>query len=138
MLAIPDASTLLKWVLPPENEEHVEQALALAQAFNAGRISLLVPSLWIYEVGNVLALKHPDFAEQQLSRLRRMEIPESSLDEATVQVALGLVIAKKVSFYDAAYHAIAIVRRGLFVTADQKYLQAVGGGDHVMHLKDWL
>lgn len=62
MLAIPDASTLLKWVLPPENEEYVERALALAQAFNAGRIRVLVPSLWIYEVGNVLALKHPDLA----------------------------------------------------------------------------
>ncbi|MGH8651664.1 MAG: hypothetical protein ACREYE_05540 [Gammaproteobacteria bacterium] len=45
MLAIPDASTLLKWILPPENEEYVERALALAQAFNAGRIRVLVPSL---------------------------------------------------------------------------------------------
>ncbi|MCI0421921.1 MAG: type II toxin-antitoxin system VapC family toxin, partial [Acidobacteria bacterium] len=107
MPVIPDASTLLKWVLPPENEEYVEQALALALAFNAGRIRMLVPSLWIYEVGNVLALKHPDLAEQQLSRLRRMEIPEISPDEATVQHTLRLVTTKKVSFYDAAYHAIA-------------------------------
>jgi predicted nucleic acid-binding protein len=137
MLIIPDASTLLKWVLPPENEEHVEQALDLAQAFNAGRLGLIVPSLWIYEVGNVLALKHPDLAEQQLSRLRRMEIPEIPPDEATVQRALRLVTTKKVSFYDAAYHAVAIVRQGLFVTADKKYLQAVGSDEHVMHLKDW-
>jgi len=90
-------------------------------------------------VGNVLALKHPDLAEQQLSRLRRMEIPEISPDEATVQHTLRLVTTKKVSFYDAAYHAIAIaiVRRGLFVIADKKYLQAVGNNDHVIHLKDW-
>ncbi len=98
MPAIPDASTLLKWVLPPENEQYLEQALALAQAFGAGRIRMLVPSLWIYEVGNVLALKHPDLAEQQLSRLRQMEIPEISLDEATVHHTLRLVTTKKSVF----------------------------------------
>lgn len=66
-----------------------------------------------------------------------MEIPEISPDEATVQQTLRLVTTKKVSFYDAAYHAIAIVQRGLSVTADKKYLQAVGNDVHVIHLRDW-
>jgi hypothetical protein len=92
---------------------------------HSGRIRMLVRSLWIYEVGNVLALKHPDLAEPQLSRLRRMQIPEISLDEATVQHALRLVTMKKAGFYDAAYHATAIVQRGLLVMADKKSLQTV-------------
>lgn len=78
---IPDASVLLKWVIPPANEYHVEQAM----------------------------------------------------QTATVQ----LVSHFQVTFYDAAYHALAIEQDGFFVTADEKYIQKAGSAGHIVHLKDW-
>jgi predicted nucleic acid-binding protein len=61
-------------------------------------------------------------------------VPE---DSATERQILRLTATFGVTFYDAAYHALAIVREGVFVTADEKYLNAVAGEPHAMHLKDW-
>jgi len=38
---------------------------------------------------------------------------------------------------DAAYHALAIEHDGVFVTADEKYLQKTASVGHIVHLKDW-
>lgn len=137
MLIIPDASVLLKWVLPRQNEDSVEQALAIAKGFADNHIRLLLPTLWVYEVGNVLALKQPAIAEEQLLRLRQMVMPEVTPNEQTIREAIRLVAEKRVSFYDAIYHAVAITRQGIFVTADDKYVRAVGEGPHVMLLAAW-
>ncbi|MYB32114.1 MAG: type II toxin-antitoxin system VapC family toxin, partial [Acidobacteria bacterium] len=55
MIVTPDASVLLKWVLPAEDEQDTDAALALRDEAAAGILDLIVPQLWIYEVGNTLA-----------------------------------------------------------------------------------
>lgn len=45
-LVVPDASVLLKWVLPEEREPHAAQAIAIRDAFIAGRIHLLSLASW--------------------------------------------------------------------------------------------
>lgn len=42
-----------------------------------------------------------------------------------------------VSFYDAAYHALAILNEGTFVTADIRYVKRVESPASVMALGDW-
>ncbi|BBA36468.1 hypothetical protein sS8_4538 [Methylocaldum marinum] len=49
----------------------------------------------------------------------------------------ALTTRHRVTFYDAAHHALAIVNEGIFVTADEKYLKTVGDDKHAVHLKDW-
>ena len=60
-IVVPDASVLLKWVLPT-TEEGRDSALELRDAAIAGEITLMVPPLWLYEVGNTLARRFPDQA----------------------------------------------------------------------------
>jgi len=69
-------------VLPAERETDIEQAFALRDAFAAGRYRLLLPSLWIYEVGNVLALKRPRLAVEALNLLVSFEFELAEPDEA--------------------------------------------------------
>jgi hypothetical protein len=73
---VPDASVILKWVLPPDNERFVDQALALRNSLLNGAATLAVPSLWYFEVGNTLARKYPESAPEQLRdycpRIRRI------------------------------------------------------------------
>jgi len=76
-LVVPDASVLLKWVLPEEREPHTAQAIAIRDAFIAGRIRLLVPALWFYEVGNVLVAHYPDSAAERLAALAAFRLPEA-------------------------------------------------------------
>lgn len=136
-IVVPDASVLLKWVLPAERETYVEQAFALRDTFVAGRCRLLLPSLWIYEVGNVLALKRPRLAVEALNLLVAFDFEFAEPDEACRNKAFELTEHFGVSFYDAAYHAVAVVNHGVFVTADDKYLRRVDPAAHAISLKDW-
>jgi RecB family endonuclease NucS len=43
----------------------------------------------------------------------------------------------KVTFYDAAYHALAIAQGGVMVTADRRYARKCAAAGHVADLADW-
>ena len=45
-LVIPDASVILKWVLPSADEADADRALALRDAIASGVIHALAPDLW--------------------------------------------------------------------------------------------
>jgi len=43
----------------------------------------------------------------------------------------------RVTFYDAAYHALAIRHRGTMIAADRTYVKKAARAGHVMLLSDW-
>lgn len=55
---------------------------------------------------------------------------------AILQPALALSQRCRVTFYDACYHATAIVNDGLFIS-DQRYLDKAGAEGHIRPLADW-
>ena len=61
-IIVPDASVLLKWGLDTLEEDDLEQAALLQEEWLDGRVDLLLPRIWAFEVGNVLALKKPALA----------------------------------------------------------------------------
>lgn len=134
---IPDASVLLKWVLPPEDEQWVAQALALRRAMLEDEVRLLVPTLWLFEAGNTLARKFPSIAPSRLSVLIRSGFSESSMTPEIRNRACELCADHGVSFYDACYHALAIARGGTFLTADEKHLRLASSAGNISHIKDW-
>jgi predicted nucleic acid-binding protein len=136
-LVVPDASVLLKWVLPEEREPYAAQAIAIRDAFIAGRIRLLVPALWFYEVGNVLAAHYPDSAPERLAALAAFRLPEARPTSAWRERIIKLAAEHGVTFYDASYHALAAVLGGVFVTADEKYLRKAGSDSHLLGLAHW-
>jgi predicted nucleic acid-binding protein len=136
-LVVPDASVLLKWVLPEEREPHAAQAVAVRDAFIAGRIRLLVPTLWFYEVGNVLAANYADSAAQRLAALAAFRIPEARPTAAWRERIVKLAAERGVTFYDASYHALAEMADGVFVTADEKYLRRAGPDARLLDLANW-
>jgi len=50
---------------------------------------------------------------------------------------LELTSRYEVPFYDAAYHAVALIHNGLFVTADTRYVNRVTKSGSVIALSDW-
>jgi predicted nucleic acid-binding protein len=83
----------------------------------------MVPPLWLHEVGNTLARRFPDQAAQLLDVLAGFRLIERTAIDAWRQQALTLARLYGVTFYDAAHHALALVERGVFVTADSGYVQ---------------
>lgn len=136
-ICVPDASVILKWVLPPDNEPYAEAAEAIRDAFVAGDVELLVPSLWLFEVGNTLARKYPQQADALLGTLESLHIPEAQPTPEWRSIAVRLTVQHQATFYDAAYHALAIAQNGVFVTADETYLERMSSEPHLRHLQAW-
>ncbi len=137
MIVTPDASVLLKWVLPGDDEQDREAALSLRDEAVVGAIELVVPQLWIYEVGNTLARRFPDNADELLASLADFGLTEARLDPRWRTRALSLSVTYGVAFYDAAYHAVALALGGLFVTADERYVSRASKAGGVSSLRRW-
>ena len=71
-----------------------------------------------------------------LDALVRFDLTIAQRSRRWLSHALELTRRYGVTFYDAAYHAHAIVERGVFVTADARYLQRTGEAS-AMHLSAW-
>lgn len=136
-VVVPDASILLKWVLPSGDEPYADRALLLRSAIVEERVRALVPALWLYEVGNTAARRFPALAEQWLSAMMRFGLEEAQPSERWLTTALHLTRVYGVTFYDAAYHATALVHSGVFVTADSRYLTRVQTEGGAILLSEW-
>jgi len=136
-VVVPDASVILKWVLPSEDEPDLERAIVLRDAIVTGDVHARVPALWLYEVGNTLARRFPDRAERALDVLLRFDLITAPRSQRWLRVVLELTDRYGVTFYDASYHAHAVTRRGMFVTADEKYIASAGAAGNIIRLADW-
>ncbi|NIR30188.1 MAG: type II toxin-antitoxin system VapC family toxin [Gammaproteobacteria bacterium] len=134
---VPDASVLLKWVVPGPPEEDTEQALQVRQAALDGAVLLRVPSLWIYEVGDTLSRRFPERSQDLLTALIDFGLEETHPSAEWLPRIVHLTQAHGVTFYDAAYHALAIVYGGVFVTADARYVRRTKRVGNVMALRNW-
>ncbi len=137
MIVTPDASVLLKWVLPGDDDQDTDAALALRDEAVAGTVDLVVPQLWIYEVGNTLARRFPEDADELLMSLADFGLAEAKLDARWRARAVSLSVRYGVAFCDAAYHAVALGLRGVFVTADERYVRRASGAGGISSLRLW-
>jgi len=137
-LVVPDASVLLKWVLPSEDEPDADRAIILRAAILDEAVRAILPALWLYEVGNTVARRFPMHASGWLSALIKFGIEEVLPSSAWLARTLELTSRYEVSFYDAAYHALALIHNGVFVTADTRYVNRVTESGSVITLGNWL
>ncbi len=136
MIVVPDASVILKWIIS-QGETHTAQALNILNRSGTGSIILRVPTLWIYEVGNILTRKLEPIARQTMEELVRLEMDEVQIKANYLQRVIDITKRFPVTFYDASYHAIAIEEDGVFVTADEKYFQKAHPLGHIEMLSHW-
>lgn len=121
MKLVVDASVMVKWALPdPEQEPHVDRALALLEEIRAGKVELLQPPHWLAEVAAVLTRLRPEIVEEVVDLLSAFN----------VQVVTDPVIYKRASriardlgkhVFDSLYHAVALEYGVVLVSADSNY-----------------
>ena len=133
---VPDASVLLKWILRSEDGPDRDRALELKTAWLDDACELVVPSLWVFEVGNILGLKHPATAATLLQAMLDLGIREEA-PHGYAAAIISLMREYRVTFYDAAYHALAIRHRGTMITADRAYVRKAARAGHVTLLSNW-
>lgn len=135
-IIVPDSSVLLKWGLSEEADSII--ALKLRRDFLDKKISLVIPDFAYYEVANVLGKYKPEYMAGFISNLFTFGMSEYVLNLKLIAQAAEIVKScKGVSFYDAAYHAVAIMMKGTFVTADKRYYKKAKALGHIMLIQDY-
>jgi predicted nucleic acid-binding protein len=61
-------------------------------------------------------------------------VPDASV---LLEKIFDIMEATDATFYDAAYHSVALKYRGTYVSADDKYVRKAVSIGYVIALKDW-
>lgn len=131
MIAAPyivvDASVTLKWVF--DDEEAVEQAVALRDDAIEGIRQMVAPSLWLYEVTNglVTGVRRARLDARVGVRIleQLLAVGVRLVDPEPVTV-FRLAVQHGLSAYDAAYASLAQALRAPMWTGDRRLRDAVG------------
>jgi predicted nucleic acid-binding protein len=130
-----DSSVALKWIL--RDEEALAEADLLLQDLLTGKLTFSVPTLFDYEITNVLKVA---VARDRISELNAQLALEKfglytiervnflPLQDATFKLA----VKHNRSAYDSAYVALAQTRGVWFFTGDKRLFNAVN------HSLDWV
>jgi len=124
-----DASVVLQW-FHEEGEHDVGAARALLAGHLDGRAIASILDLTVYEIGNVLRVSlgwSADPIGDQLEDLGALCAPLAP-DAAELRLAAQLAEAHALTFYDAAYAAVA-QSRGMRLATSDRAIVAAGVGD---------
>ena len=136
-----DASVFAKLFL---NEDDSSAAEAVVNHAIANGIELIAPSVLLYEALSI-ALRHSVPFKAVMELLDGLRAGALTLHEATL---VELMTAEKIAttghkktgypaLNDSIFHAMAIERGGLFVTADQRHAAKTKQFGRVVLLADW-
>jgi len=136
-LYVPDASVILKWAFQSPDEQDGDKAIELLERWLAGSCSFMLPSLWVYECGNVLGLKAPDAATEIMNIFLGYRFDECPVTATIATATLEVMRDYKVTFYDAVYHVVALQTHATLVTADTAYYKKTKTLGHIIMLEDF-
>ncbi len=131
-----DASVILKWVLGDKAEADQKKAMALLTGWVEGTWEIFVPVLWQFEVGNFLGRECRQSAEEKMTLLLDLGIRDVALSRAMNKECFQWMRDHGVTFYDAAYLAVAYETDSTLVTADGAFVRKMAGLSKISLLKD--
>ena len=138
MIAVIDASVVIKWLLQdPEREAGTEKATQLMELVTNGEQPVLQPTHWLVEVGAVLARESPGTAADDVGMLTALELPTT--DELQVlRRGVDLAMELKQHLFDSYYHGVALETPDcVLITADERYLRAARAKGNIVSLMEW-
>ena len=123
-----DSSVALKWIFA--DEEGAEHAKRVRDDHVTGKNEISVPSLFFYEIANVLATKVKLSAEEALEAfelISAFELSVHELDTSEYLEAVTIAMKLKISVYDSSYHVLASRLGCRFLTSDRKFWEKAKG-----------
>lgn len=124
-LVVGDASVVIKWQ-HEKGETEVAEARRLVTPVADGALELRILDLTLYEVGNVFVRALRWEAGRAAMALDCISSIVSTLTPSAAKHRLAAELAEEhgLSYYDAAYAAVAATRGGRLVTADRQLLSS--------------
>ena len=138
MIAVIDASVIVKWLLQdPQREAGTDKATQLMERVTNGEQPVLQPIHWIVEVGAVLARESPGTAVDDVGMLTALELPTTE-DPEVLRRGVELAMELKQHLFDTYYHGVALeTSECTLVTADERYLRAARTKGKIVDLMEW-
>ena len=138
MIAVIDASVIVKWLLQdPQREAGTDKATRLMERVTNGEQPILQPTHWIVEVGAVLARESSGTAVDDVGMLTALELPTTD-DPEVLRRGLELAMELKQHLFDTYYHGVALgTSECTLITADERYLRAARTKGKIVHLMEW-
>ena len=121
-----DSSVALKWIFA--DEDGAEHAVRIRNGHVSGINEIAVPSLFFYEIANVLATKVKLSAKEALEAFELISVFELNVHELNIAEymdAMTLAMKHKASVYDVSYLILATRLGCHFLTADRKFWEKV-------------
>lgn len=130
-----DASVALKWFV---DEIDTEKALKVRDRLR-DQIVPIVPSLFFYEIANVLRYK-PEFGSTDtkniIQALNDFQFRVEPFVQGLANLTIELAYQYGITIYDACYIAIGKKNQVDFVTADKKLYSKLKS-ERIILLEDW-
>ncbi|MHA2251952.1 MAG: type II toxin-antitoxin system VapC family toxin [Candidatus Kariarchaeaceae archaeon] len=120
-----DASVIVKWYV---DEKYSQKAIKLRDDYIEGKITIVTPSLAIFEVLNALKFTKLYSTEelQNISKsLFQYQFVILSLDETTMHVSIDMAMESDTTIYDVYYLAICKNQKYRYYSADDKFLAKI-------------
>lgn len=119
-----DASVVIKWFLPEEDSDKADLYL---ETLRKREITIIVPELLFYEVGNTLRSNkvQGNDSDKIAEQLLALPFEKKQMDCAYFKKTTCNAGTFGLTFYDAAYVTLMQEERCEFVTADRKLFDKV-------------
>jgi len=125
-------------------EDDRDQAIELIKELTNKNYQVIVPSLFLYEVLTIASVSnfptqqaYQLITQYQTANLKLIELDSSCILKAIEICETGHKKSGFPSFYDASYHALAILNNCIFITADNRHISKTAQFGHIVLLKDW-
>jgi predicted nucleic acid-binding protein len=134
-----DSSVVIKWC---DAEPYATEAERILLAYEQGTLRLLAPDLLPAEVGNIIWKKHSLLkrwtATEAQEALDKFQALTFTLTPMLLGNAYQLAISHQRTVYDALYLALSLQEQCAFVTADERFVNAVNSAfSNVVWIGDW-
>jgi len=126
-MVVLDTSVIVKWFI---EEKGSERALLWLEKHIKKEEIILVPSLFFYEIANVLRYNKRLPTDEILNLVEELFRLNLKIEEVTPELIMrGVVLAreKNISIYDAIFVVLAKIYQLSFYTADEKLYKKVKG-----------
>jgi predicted nucleic acid-binding protein len=132
-----DASVAVKWFLhEPHAEADSDVAAALLLALRSGKAEAVQPVHWPLEVAAVMARREPERCEAAVALLDALDLEVADGAEVLLRAA-RMAADLDAHLFDTLYHAVALSRGAVLVTADRRYFNGAAALGSVELLDRW-
>lgn len=136
--AVLDTCVIFKW-FHHKNEEGVDAALLLRDAWLGGALEITVPDLLVCELANTFRYKEPlkpEDADAALGSFWSLGPSIYAVDETLSRSAVRLAYDCEITAYDATFLALSVLLQVPLITADRSLYRRVKDRHAVMLLTD--